>query len=187
MRDGATESVAAVAKLLRQRNEMDGEITRIINRPVVGGHLAAWLANELFDIDLEPAGSAKALGGRFTSGALATKTVNIQWIGERNGHLDSIASGQPDFCLVFTGPKALALTREGVVRAMRIDACYLFDARLLRARQLARGANGANGANDATASSVLAAEWEAAEIFPRHNNALLRVDSEAARLLGLFG
>ena len=30
-------------------------------------------------------------------------------------------------------------------------------------------------------------EWEAAEIFPRHNNPLLRVDSEAARLLGLFG
>ena len=184
MRDGATETVAAVAKLLRQRNEMDGEITRIINRPVVGGHLAAWLANELFDIDLEPAGSAKALDGRFTSGALATKTVNIQWIGERNGHLDSISSGQPDFCLVFTGPKALALTREGVVRAMRIDACYLFDARLLRARQLARGANGANGG---TASSVLAAEWEAAEIFPRHHNPLLRVDSEASRLLGLFG
>lgn len=181
MRDGATESVAAVAKLLRQRNEMDGEITRIINRPVAGGHLAAWLANELFEIDLEPAGSTKALDGRFTSGALATKTVNIQWIGERNGHLDAMASGHPDFCLVFTGPKALALTREGVVRALRIDACYLFDARLLSARQLARGANGG------TASGVLAAEWEAAEIFPRHNNPLLRVDSEAARLLGLFG
>jgi hypothetical protein len=181
MRDGATETVAAVAKLLRQRNEMDGEITRIINRPVVGGHLAAWLANELFDIDLEPAGSARALDGRFTSGALANKTVNIQWISERNGHLDSTASGQPDFCLVFTGPKALALTREGVVRALRIDACYLFDARLLRARQVASGANGGK------ASSVLAAEWEAAEIFPRHHNPLLRVDSEAARLLGLFG
>ena len=30
-------------------------------------------------------------------------------------------------------------------------------------------------------------DWEAAEIFPRQNNPLLRVDSEAARLLGLFG
>jgi hypothetical protein len=181
MRDGATESVTAVARLIRQRNEMDGEITRIINRPVVGGHLAAWLANELFDVDLEPVGSADTLDGRFTSGALATRTVNIQWIGERNGYFDTTSSDQPDFRLVFTGPKALALTREGVVRAMRIDGCYLFDDRLLRAQQLARGAS------VGAPSSVPAAEWEAAEIFPRPNNPLLRVDPEAVRLLDLFG
>ena len=48
------DSVRAVARLVRERNETDGEIARIINRPAVAGHLGEWLASQLLDIDLEP-------------------------------------------------------------------------------------------------------------------------------------
>jgi hypothetical protein len=48
------EAVRAVARLVRERNEIDGEIARVMNRPALAGHLGEWLASQLFDIDLEP-------------------------------------------------------------------------------------------------------------------------------------
>jgi hypothetical protein len=180
MREGALESVTAVARLVRERNEIDGEITRIINRPAVAGHLGEWLASQLFDIDLEPRDSAEAFDGRFASGPLATRTVNIEWISKRNGELGPTSSRAIDFHLVFTGPKALALTVKGLARPVRINACYLFDARELESRQAAQGP--ASGA-----ASLLAEEWDAAEIFPDRNSPLLTVGPEAHGLLALFG
>jgi len=169
MRDGAADSVAAVARLVRARNEIDGEISRIINRPVLTGRLGDWLASQLFDIDFEPSAS-DGFHGRFASGSLAARTVDTRWLGARDGNLDLRSPAGLDFCLVFTGPQALALTSRGVVRPLRIDACHLFDARRPDARP-----------------GVLASEWEAAEVFPRANNPLLEVEPEARALLGLFG
>jgi len=169
MREGALASVTAVAQLVRERNEIDGEITRIINRPSVAGHLGEWLASQLFDIDLEPPDSAEAYDGRFASGPLATRSVNIEWISKRDEDL-ALASARPiDFRLVFAGPRALALTMRGISRPVRINACYLFDTRGLEAGQATPG------------------EWDAAEIFPRRNNSQLAIDPEAHALLALFG
>jgi hypothetical protein len=181
MREGARESVTAVARLVRERDVIDGEITRIINRPAVAGHLGEWLASELFDIDLEPPGSAEAFDGRFASGPLATGTVNIEWISRRDEQLDPDSSRAIDFHLVFTGTRALALTTKGLVRPVRINACYLFDARELEARQAARGAT------SCAAAGLRAEEWNAAEIFPDRNNPLLTIGPEAHGLLALFG
>jgi hypothetical protein len=177
MREGALDSVTAVARLLRERNEIDGEITRIINRPAVAGHLGEWLASQLFDIDLEPPDSAEAFDGRFASGPLATRTVNIEWISKRDEDLVLTSSRPVDFHLVFTGPKALALTIRGIARPVKINGCYLFEARGREARQATRGA----------ASSLLAEQWDAAEIFPGGNNPLLAIGPEARGLLALFG
>src|SRR5688572_20159606 len=138
MRDGAADSVAAVARLVRERNQIDGEISRIINRPVLNGHLGEWLASLLFDIDLEPAPSSEAYDGRFASGALAARTVGIKWLGTRAGNLDLGSADGPDFCLVFTGHQALALTTKGIARPLQIDACHLFDTRRLVAGQDSR-------------------------------------------------
>jgi hypothetical protein len=181
MREGGLDSVTAVARLVRERNELEGEITRIINRPAVPGHLGEWLASQLFDIDLESPDSAEAFDGRFASGPLATRTVNIEWIGKRDEDLDLTSSRPVDFHLVFTGPKALALTTKGIARPLRINGCYLFDARGREARPDARGATPGAG------SSVLAQEWDAAEIFPRPNNPLLPIGPETHGVLGLFG
>jgi hypothetical protein len=181
MREDALDSVTAVARLVRERNELDGEIARIINRPAVAGHLGEWLASQLFDIDLEPPDSAEAFDGRFASGPLATRTVNIEWISKRDEDLDVTSSRPVDFHLVFTGPKALALTTKGIARPVRIDACFLFDARGREAQEAT------GGATSGAASSVLAEEWDAAEIFPRPNNPLLPIDPEAHGVLALFG
>lgn len=181
MREAAVELVTAVATLVRERNTIDAQIARITNRPMVAGHLGEWLASQLFEIDLEASAVAKAIDGRFTQGALAGKTVNVKWYGKREGLLDMTMSEAIDYYLVFTGPKVAAASSRGGVRPMRIDACYLFDAQGLVARQLARGVK------VGIASSVLAAEWEAAEIYPNANNQLLEVDADAKAMLQLFG
>lgn len=181
MRDHAAELVGEVAILLRERNTIDAQIARITNRPVVSGHLGEWLAGQLFDIDLETNAVTKAIDGRFTTGNLVGKTVNVKWYGKREGMLDMTASDVLDYYLVFTGPKATSLTSVGGVRPMRIDACYLFDARALLAGHRERGLK------IGVASSVRAAAWDEAEIYPRANNPQLLVDADAHRLLQLFG
>jgi hypothetical protein len=181
MRDGASGTVTEVAALLRERNMIDARISAITNRPMVAGHLGEWLASQLFEIDLEPSAAAKAIDGRFATGPLAGKTVNIKWYGKREGMLDMSSSDVLDYYLVFTGPKAAATTSTGGIRPMRIDACYLFEARGLLARQLERGVK------VGIASSVLAAEWAAAEVYPEPNSPLLEIDDEAVALLRAFG
>jgi hypothetical protein len=107
--------------------------------------------------------------------------VNIEWISTRHARLDLSSSLPIDFHLVFTGPRALSLSLEGVARTVRIDGCHLFDTRELLTRQPARRAKSGD------AVTVSAEEWNAAEIFPGNHNPLLEVDPQAQRLLDLFG
>ena len=96
-------------------------------RPVVGGHLAAWLANELFDIDLEPEGSVDALDGRFTSGALAGKTVNCDLLQQ----IEATAQGQAPFAAIVgcidsrVPPELVFDQRLGSVFAARIAGNFV--------------------------------------------------------------
>jgi hypothetical protein len=76
-----------VADLVRQRNTIDTKIAAVIDRPVVAVHLGEWIAAEIFQIDLEASAVAKAIDGRFASGPLTGRTVNIKWYGNREGLL----------------------------------------------------------------------------------------------------
>jgi hypothetical protein len=181
VRDGAAESVAQMASLVRNRNAIDERIAAITNRPVVAGHLGEWLAAQIFEVQLESSAVAKAIDGRFTRAPLAGKTVNVKWYGKREGLLDMTDSDALDYYLVFTGPKSAATTSVRGTRPMRIDGCYLFDARGLLARQIARGAKAG------VAASVLGAEWDVAEIYPTKRSSVLAVGPEEAALLRLFG
>src|SRR5260370_21687909 len=54
------DSLARAAALLRERNAIDAELARLIQRPMTSGHLAEWIAAQVFDIEL--AASAVAAG-----------------------------------------------------------------------------------------------------------------------------
>ena len=46
-------SLARTAALLRQRNAIDAELARLIQRPMTSGHLGEWIAAQVFGIELE--------------------------------------------------------------------------------------------------------------------------------------
>ncbi|WP_344141255.1 hypothetical protein [Polymorphospora rubra] len=174
------DALRAVAALLGERNAIDAKIAGHIGRPMTAGHLGEWIAAQIFDIDLEPAANARAFDGRFASGPLAGQTVNVKWYLQRDGILDVARSGQPDHYLVLTGPVAPAGTSRGGVRPWWVESVHLFDAGRLVAELESRGVG------IGTASSVLSAQWAAAEIFPRPVNPAFAVHPGQAALLRQF-
>ena len=93
-----------MADLIARRNEIETEIAALTGRPSLPGHLAEWIAAEIFAIDLEASAVARAIDGRFASGPLAGSTVNIKWYGKREGLLDVMEDPSLDYHLVLTGP-----------------------------------------------------------------------------------
>jgi hypothetical protein len=169
-----------IAELLRERNAIDEEIAAIMHRPMTAGHLGEWIASQVFDIGHEPSAAAAAIDGRFRSGPLQGRTVNIKWYLKREGLLDTSESDRLDYYLVLTGPPVAAASSRGGTRPWRVDAVFLFDARQLRAEQIERGVKRGAG------SSVLKREWVAAEIYPAASNRLLPVTDEQAEQLTLL-
>jgi hypothetical protein len=161
------DELAQVARLLHRRNEIDGQIAAIIQRPVAAGHLGEWIASAVFDIKLEPSAITAAIDGRFRVGKLQGKAVNIKWYLEREGLLDMTEADVLDYYLVMTGPGTPAVSSRGGVRPWRIDNVYLFDAHQLLADQRARGVK------IGIASSVPQSRWLAAEVYPRPTNPTL--------------
>lgn len=153
-------SLARVAELLGQRNRIDEEIAKIIQRPMASGHLGEWIGACIFDIELETSASNAAVDGRFRTGTLRGKSVNIKWYLKREGLLDMTTAGSLDYYLVMTGPASSAVSSRASTRPWRIDSVYLFDARQLCADQRARGVQ------VGTAASVPRRWWDAAEVYP---------------------
>jgi hypothetical protein len=175
-----TDSFAQVAALLRERNVIDVELARLINRPMTSGHLGEWIAAQIFDIELEASAVAVGIDGRFRSGPLQGRTVNIKWYLKREGLLDMTDSAALDYYLVLTGPRSPAVTSLGTTRPWCIEAVYLFQARQLRSEQITRGVK------RGIASSVTRQQWEAAEIYPSATNTHLSVTTRQAEQLKLF-
>jgi len=179
MRD--IEELKRVAELIRRRNALDTEIARITRRPTLPGHLGEWVASRIFDIQLEGSAVAKAIDGRFVSGPLAGRTVNIKWYGKREGLLDVVTDPRLDYYLVLTGPRAPAEPSRGGTRPLVITATYLFGARglleMLRAR----------GVKVGVATSVISQAWSDAEIFPRQANRELAISPDQRAALAAFG
>jgi hypothetical protein len=169
-----------IAELLRGRNGIDAEIAGIIQRPMTSGHLGEWIASQVFDIELEASAVNAAFDGRFRSGSLRGRTVNVKWYLKREGLLDTSESETLDYYLVLAGPPSAASSSRGGTRPWCIQAVFLFDARQLRAEQTARGVR------HGVASSVIRQQWADAEIYPAANNTLLPVTSNQAELLTLF-
>ena len=169
-----------ITELLREQNAVDAEIATIVHRPMTSGHLGEWIASRVFDIELEPTDAATAIDGRFRSGSLRGRTVNIKCYLKREGMLDMSESDQLDYYLVLTGPPSGAVSSRGATRPWCIEAVFLFDARKLRAEQIERGVK------RGIASSVLKSQWTAAEIYPAAGSSLLTITSSQADMLRLL-
>ncbi|MGW0200781.1 hypothetical protein [Nonomuraea sp. NPDC003201] len=172
--------VEYIAELLRERNDVDEKIAEIIQRPMTAGHLGEWIAARVFGIELEASAVAAAIDGRFTSDPLRGRTVNVKWYLKREGMLDVTEAPALDYYLVLTGPASPAASSRGSIRPWCIESVYLFDAKQLLAELRARGVK------IEVASSVRAAQWAAAEIYPHASNPALAVRPEQAEILRLF-
>lgn len=167
-----------LASLIRVRNANEVEITRIIDRPAQIGHVGEYIASRIFDIALEDSAVHPGSDGRFGSGPFAGRSVNIKMYGKREGLLDIHPAYVPDFYLVLTGPRATTMTSRGTPRPWSVNEVFLFEAvpliRRLRVRGVKLG----------VATSVAAAEWEAARVWPDSPDAPLQLtEVQQARLL----
>ena len=174
------DSLRRVAALLRKRNAVDAKLARLVQRPMTSGHLGEWIAAKVFDIRLEGSAVAAGIDGRFRSGPLQGRTVNVKWYLKREGILDTTESPAPDYYLVLSGPPSAAVSSRDSTRPWRIEAVYLFDARQLRSEQVKRGAK------RGVASSITKQQWTAAEIYPSSVNPQLTVTPQQAEQLKLF-
>ncbi|MGI8557518.1 MAG: hypothetical protein ACR2ND_04285 [Solirubrobacteraceae bacterium] len=156
--DAAT--LTEIADLTRTRNAIDERIATITRRPALAGHIGDWIAAGIFDIAPEASATAKAIDGRFRSGPLAGKTVNIKTYGEREGILDTTDDPILNYYLVLCGPRAVSMTSKRGTRPWCITNVYLFDAKEIRADQVARNIK------RGTASRHRAALWTVAAIYP---------------------
>lgn len=178
--DGDDTELAELGALLRERNALDARIGRVLDRPVNTGSMGEWIAARIFDIELETAANAAGYDGRFTTGGLTGRTVNIKAYTKHESMLDINLSAPLDYYLVLTGaPSALASSR-GTLRPFCIQTVFLFDAHRLHVELQDRGVK------IGIATSVRKAQWEPAEVFPRSNNPLLVLTALQRRQLEIF-
>lgn len=171
--------IAALAALLRQRNEVDARIGGVIGRPMTAGHAGEWIAARIFDIELEPTAVAKAIDGRFRSGPLMGRSVNVKWYLKRDGLLDMTQSPELDYYLVLTGPKATG-NDHPTLRPWVIASAHLFDAAALLESQRERGVRAG------TATSVREALWHRAEVHPASRVSEFQLSPSQRTQLDLF-
>jgi len=169
-----------LAELIRTKSAIETAISTIIQRPALIGHAGEFIASIIFDIELHASASFKASDGRFRSGPLAGRTVNVKWYGRHESVLDIHTSGDCNDYLVLTGPKSTQLTSRGATRPWIIDAVYLFDCIDL-VRSLAT-----TGVKVGVATSVRRETWDAAEVYPRANNHRLALSETQREQLRLF-
>jgi len=170
-----------LADLIRKRNAIGKEITALIGRPAQIGHIGEHIASEVFDIALQESAVNKGFDGRFRSGPLTGRSVNIKWYAKREGLLDLRPDALPDYYLVMTGPRATILTSRGEARPLLIEQVFLFEARRLLAQLEGRKVK------TGVATSITRDQWEAAEIYPSQKSSLLPVSDAQRALLKMFG
>jgi len=175
------DDLAQLAGMIRRRNQLEQEITAIIQRPAQIGHLGEYIAARIFGIALEQSAAHKGFDGRFTVGPLQGRTVNVKWYARCEYLLDINSLDLPDYFLVLTGPKIPAASSRKQMRSWLIEHAFIFDAPQLT-EQLRL-----SGVKIGIASSVRKVWWEAAEIYPQPRSSLLLLADEQRAMLALFG
>ena len=169
-----------LADLLRVRNATEQAITRVIGRPALPGHIGEFIASRIFAIELEESATHPGYDGRFQTGRLQSKTVNVKMYGKREGALDIKPSALPDYYLVLTGPKASTASSKDQTRPWVVSEVFLFDAPALVGRLRTRGVR------IGIATSVTVKEWDSARIYPVSDQAPLALTEEQIAEVQLF-
>lgn len=168
-----------LADLLRQRNDLDREIAALTGRPALPGHLGEYIAAAIFDIELHPSAVSKGSDGRFRSGPLAGRTVNVKWYSAFCGLLDIRPDALPEYFLVLAGPRTPAVSSRNTTLPLVIASVYLFQAATLVHALTGRVKIG-------VATSVAIPFWDAAELYPTNRNTCFPLSDEQRRLLSSF-
>src|SRR3972149_7888423 len=168
-----------LADLLAKKRQIDSNISSIINRPSLPGHIGEFIASRIFGIKFEVSATAKGIDGMFIEGPLKGKKVNVKLYGKQEGILDITTRSLADYYLVLTGPKSPPVTSRGATRPLVIDHVYLFEMRTLvkslTNRNLKIG----------VATSVAKVYWDSAEIYPDQINKELVLTEEQLRQIRL--
>jgi len=143
-------------------------------------HVGEYIASKIFDIKLESSAAAKGIDGRFNTGILEGKTVNIKLYGKKENLLDISIANLADYYLVLCGDDGDLLSSKGKTRPLVISQVFLFNMNSLMLKLKKRGVQ------IGIATSVRKADWEEAMIYPRLNNEVFRLDDNKIRLIKLF-
>ncbi len=169
-----------LAQLIAQRNRLDEDIAKVIGRPALVGHFGEFVAARIFDIELHSSRVVKGSDGRFTSGSLAGKTVEIKYYPKNESLLDVKTDGHPDFYLVLTGPRVSEASSRGKTRPWVIETAYLFETNFLLHSLMERNVK------IGVATSVRRELWNEAEIYPGRTNKALTLSQSQTETLRLF-
>ena len=175
------ERLRRLASLIRQRNDVDREIARIIGRPAHSGHIGEFVAAEIFDIELQESAVHKGEDGCFASGPLVGRSVNVKKSSVDEGLLNIRPDALPDFFLVLTGPRTAPASSRGTTQPWTIEQVFLFEASPLVEKLRERGIR------IGVASSVRRHLWDDAEVYPSPNNPALRLTPEQISMIEMFG
>jgi|SRR5680860_56588 len=173
-----------LASFIKIRNVVDGEIARLIGRPAHAGHIGEYVAAAIFDIKLASSASHTAIDGHFRSGPFVGKSVNIKFGTRREAGVSLIPSqdpaDHPEFYLVLTGPDVEAMSSKGLSAPWLIRQVYLFETADLLAKLAIKGVQPSG------TTSVRAAIWANAMMYPQAVNPRLVISDEQRRALELF-
>lgn len=173
--------LARLADLLRTKNSIDAEISQIVGRPALIGHVGEYIASVIFNIGLYDSATHKGSDGVFRSGPLIGRSVNIKWYAKHEGLIDLNEAAMPDFYLVLSGPKSSSASSRGGTRPWSIESVFLFESAGLT------GMLHRQGTKIGVATSVRAEVWESAQIYPPPRNPMLALTDEQRLRLKLFG
>ncbi len=126
-----SKTLENLAKLIKYKNIVDAEISKIINRPTERGHVGEFIASLIFGIELEKSAVTRGIDGYFKYGKLKGKSVNIKWYGKNEYILDINKNAIPDYYLVMTGEVSQPQSSIGKKRPWVISHVYLFNAKEL--------------------------------------------------------
>lgn len=174
------DELEQLATLITARNRINWQITELTGRPALIGHAGEFIASRIFDIALEDSATAQSADGRFRTGPVAGRSVNVKWYAKKEGVLDIRPDALPHFYLVMTGPRSAALSSRGDDRPWLIDRVFLFEAPTLIESLSTRGVK------IGVATSVAQRYWDEAEIFPRAECQVLELTEEQRARLKLL-
>jgi hypothetical protein len=172
-------SLERLVELLRERNRISTEIAALIGRPALSSHIGEYIASKIFDIELYESAIHKGADGRFRSGPLRGKTVNVKLYGKKEGLLD-INHAPADYYLVLTGPDSPPTSSHGADRPLTIEQAFIFNMGNLLNELRGRGVK------IGVATSVKKDDWEKAMIYPHPRNKEYQLSPEQNKLIELF-
>lgn len=168
--------------MLKNRNKLDKEICRLINRPAEKGHIGEYIAARIFRIALHKSATQKGSDGTFSEGLLKGKNVNVKWYPLNELMLDIRENRLPDFYLVLTGQTSKLESSMGKCRPLVIDSVFLFDAHKLVDTLRSLGKR----IYDNAPTNLSMSFWNEAEFYPNQRSKMLTLTEEQTKILSLF-